>query len=185
MDSNQNGLKELRIHKLASGIGTTLKFNRSSRYTTGLVCTYADRPERSFFFELDQEHREFYQDVCNLYELEGLDWIVHRTGGGGFHFISPTMISKEHWKAMHLELHEINKDCPMTTLRIEPNKYPNEDLVWYNSHTEVMNAPTEKNNLQMCNLLNKIFGSKFVGTGAGEIKTVKYPLPLREGEIPL
>lgn len=164
--------------------GKKLKLNRSSRFTTGLVCTFADRPERCFFFELDKEHREFYQDVCNLYELEGLDWIVHRTGGGGFHFLSPTMISKEDWKILHKELAEINKDCPMTTLRMKPNKYPNEELVWYNSHTEVLNADTPKNNYQICTYLNQIFGSKFVGTGAGEMILVKYPLPLREGEIP-
>ena len=173
------------MRQLENGVKFPLKPNRSNRYTTGLVCTFADRPERCFFFELDKEHREFYQDVCNLYELEGLDWIVHRTGGGGFHFISPTMITKEHWLAMHEELQEINKECPMTTLRMEPNKYENENQFWYNSHTEVLNAPTCDNNLQMCNYLNRIFGSKFIGTGAGEMKTVRYPLPLREGEIPL
>ena len=161
-----------------------LKPNRSSRYTSGLVCTFADRPERCFFFELDKEHREFYQDVCNLYEVEALDWIVHRTGGGGFHFISPTMISKEVWKKLHRELADINPKCPMTTLRIEPNKYPNEDLVWYNSHAEVMNAPDLANNKEMCQYLNKIFGVKFVGNAKGTMKIVRYPLPLREGEIP-
>ena len=168
-----------------NGSGLILKNNRSSRYTTGLVCTFADNSNRCFFFELDKEHREFYQDVANLYELEGLDWIVHRTGGGGFHFISPTMITKDHWKALHKQLQEINKECPMTTLRMEPNKYPNEDMFWYNSHVECNNAEERQNNLQMCQYLNKIFGSKFVGTGAGEIKTVRHPLPLREGEIPL
>jgi len=134
---------------------------------------------------LDKEHREFYQEVCTLYEMEELDYLVHRTGGGGYHFISPTMITKEYWKAMHEELKLINPKCPMTTLRIEPNKYPNEDLVWYSSHAVVNTAPDEQNNLQIVHLLNRIFGCKFVGTGAGEMKIVRYPLPLKEGEIPL
>ncbi len=167
-----------------NGAKFPLKQNRSNRYTKGLVCTYADSPLRSFFFELDKEHREFYQDVCNLYALEELDYIVHRTGGGGFHFISPTMIPVLAWKSLHAELKEINKECPMTTLRIEPNKYPNEDLVWYNSHAEVMNADESENNLEMCQYLNKIFGVKFVGKAKGTMKIVRYPLPLRAGEIP-
>jgi hypothetical protein len=134
---------------------------------------------------LDSEHREFYQDVCNFYSTEELDFIVHRTGGGGFHFISPTMISKERWKILHQELEDINPKCPMTTLRIEPNKHPNEDLVWYNSHFENYNTEDSQNNENMCKYLNKIFGAKFTGTGEGNIKMVTYPLPLREGEIPL
>ena len=95
------------------------------------------------------------------------------------------MIDKIYWKYLHKDLRHINPDCPMLTLRVQPNKYPNEDLVWYNSHVVNELAPTEQNNLQVCNYLNKIFGSKFFGTGAGEMKTVRYPLPLREGEIPL
>jgi len=170
--------------RLESGI--ELKNNRSSRFTSGLVCTIADHPDkRLFFFELDKEHREFYQEICTLYEMEELDYIVHRTGGGGFHFISPTMIDKIYWKYLHKDLRHINPDCPMLTLRVQPNKYPNEDLVWYNSHCVNELAPTEQNNLQVCQYLNKIFGVKFLGTGAGEMKTVRYPLPLREGEIPL
>jgi hypothetical protein len=149
---------------------------QSNKYTTGLVCTFADIPLRTFFFELDTEHREFYNDVCDFYNLEELDYIVHRTGGGGYHFVSPTMISLGRWTALHEELKNINSECPMITLRMKPNKHPNEELVWYNSHVERFNTIPSQNNLQMCRYLNKIFGSDFKGTGAGEMKIVEYPL---------
>ena len=162
-----------------------MKPNRSSRFTNGLVCTYTDTPNRSFFFELDKEDRDLFQDISDFYNTEGLDYIVHRTGGGGFHFLSPTMISRGRWKMLHKLLEGINPKCPMTTLRIEPNKHVNEDLVWYNSHVERFNAEPSQNNENMCKYLNKIFGSDFIGSAAGNIKMVRYPLPLREGEIPL
>jgi hypothetical protein len=160
--------------------GKSLTHNQQSiKYTKGLVCTFADNPLRTFFFEVDEEHREFYTDVCNLYNLEELDFIVHRTGGGGYHFISPTMISLGRWKALHEELKHINTECPMITLRMQPNKHPNEEQVWYNSHVEKFNTIPSQNNLQMCNYLNKIFGSDFKGTGAGEIRIVDYPLRVK------
>ena len=162
-----------------------MKKNRSNRYTQGLVCTYADSPLRSFFFELDKEDRDWYNEICTFYNLQELDFIVHRTGGGGYHFISPTMISKGRWKNLHGYLEGINPKCPMTTLRIQPNKYPNEELIWYNSHVEKFNTTPSQNNASMCHYLNKIFGADFQGEAAGEIKTVRYPLPLRDGEIPL
>ncbi len=163
-----------------------MKQNRSNRFTKGLVCTLADSDSRFFFFELDKEHREFFQHICDFYGDNDLDYIVHRTGGGGFHFISPTMISKEGWKRLHTALGPINPKCPMTTLRVEPNKYPNEDQIWYRSKVEKWNCRSpQENNYQLVTYLNKIFGSDFVGTGAGEIKFTRYPLPLKEGEIPL
>jgi len=154
-----------------------MKPNRSNKFTKGLVCTYANSPLRSFFFELDKEHKKFYDDICNFYKLEELDFIVHRTGGGGFHFISPTMISKGRWKALHKELELINPKCPMTTLRIQPNKYPNEDLIWYNTYVEKWNSILSQNNENMCLFLNKIFGSNLIGSANGKIKIVSYPLP--------
>ena len=76
-----------------------MKPNRSNKFTKGLVCTYANSPLRSFFFELDKEHKKFYDYISDFYNTEELDFIVHRTGGGGYHFISPTMISKGRWNA--------------------------------------------------------------------------------------
>ena len=59
-----------------NGSGLILKNNRSSRYTTGLVCTFADNSNRCFFFELDKEHREFYQDVDDLEPKDSLMFTI-------------------------------------------------------------------------------------------------------------
>jgi hypothetical protein len=162
-----------------------MKPNRSNKFTQGLVCTYEDTTQRSFFFELDSEHREYFQEVCDFYCAEELDFIVHRTGGGGFHFISPSLMSKGRWKFLHEQLKGINPKCPMTTLRIQPNKYPNEELVWYNSHVEKYNNVPAWNSKELCTYLNKIFGCKLEGTSHAQFKLVRYPLPLGKGDLPL
>ena len=72
-----------------------MKPNRSSRYTEGLVCTLADSDLRVFFFEVDKEERDEFAGMNEFYNFHKLDFVVHRTGGGGYHWLSPTMISKE------------------------------------------------------------------------------------------
>ena len=161
-----------------------MKPNRSSRYTTGLVCTFADSDNRVFFFEVDEEEKHLFAEINEFYNFHKLDFVVHRTGSGGFHWLSPTMIERDLWRSFHKELKHINADCPMTTLRIEPNKYPDEQIVWYNSHVINTNTKTPlENNAQMSNLLNHIWGCEFAGIQEGSIKQVKYPLPLVEGEL--
>ena len=48
--SNQNGLNWSKMNPPVNGTRLNLKLNRSSRYTTGLVCTFADNDLRLFFF---------------------------------------------------------------------------------------------------------------------------------------
>jgi len=160
-----------------------MKPNRSSRYTEGLVCTFTDSDSRVFFFEVDKEDRDEFAGINEFYNFHKLDFVVHRTGSGGFHWLSPTMISKEKWRELHKELKHINVKCPMTTLRIEPNKYPHESVIWYDSHVEKDNSTPTQNNFNMANLLNYIWGCNFTATGTGEVKRVRYPLPLEEGEL--
>jgi hypothetical protein len=155
-----------------------LKPNRSSKFTTGLVNTFEGNDLKVFFFELDADNRDQFETLVNLYNENELDFIVHRTGGGGFHYLSPTMISKEGWKRLHNQVKDINPRCPMTTLRMQPNKHVGEELIWYNSSIVSWNAENKNNNWEMCQYLNKYFGSKFKGTGEGGIKIVRYPLPL-------
>ena len=160
-----------------------MKPNRSNRYTTGLVCTFKDNDLRVFFFEVDHKDKDRFLEINEFYRANNLDFVVHKTGSGGFHWLSPTMITKEFWKELHKELKHINKECPMTTLRIEPNKHVGEENIWYNSAVERWNADSyASNNEQIWQLLNHIWGSELIGTGAGEHKQVKYPLPLFEGE---
>lgn len=166
----------------ANGTRLNLKLNRSSRYTTGLVCTFADNDLRLFFFEVDMEHRAEFARICKFYDEHELDYVVHRTGGGGYHWLSPTMISKATWKRYHEVLKDINKECPMTTLRIEPNKHHSENVIWYNGHTQRFNTSPSQNNYQVCTLLNKLWHCNFLGSGAGDLKQVRYPLPLTARE---
>ena len=156
----------------------TLKKNRSNKFTIGLCNTFkGSKNLKTLFFELDREHFEKYDYVNRVYQNNGLDYFVHKTGSGGFHFISPTMITKSRWKKIMIELKFINPKCPMTTLRIKPNKYYNEENFWYFSYIEKHYDNLKHNSLMMCNYLNRIFHTKFEGEVLDEMIIVNYPLP--------
>ena len=70
----------------------------------------------------------------------------------------------------------------MTTLRIKPNKYYNEDQFWYFTYIERHYDNKKYNSLMMCNYLNRIFKTKFEGRLNDEIKIVNYPLPFVKKE---
>lgn len=155
----------------------TLKLNRSNKYTRGLVVTMHDNPYRFFFFELDLNWQGYaFGRVKQTYINHGLDLLIHRTGAG-WHFLSPTLISKDEWKAFHQELKDLNKKCPMTTLRIEPNKYPDEKDIWYICDYFYCRFHDRPNSIELSQLLNKWFETKFEGTLKTDLKLVRYPLP--------
>ena len=62
---------------------------------------------------------------------------------------------------------------------MKPNKYPNEETVWYAKSQAVYNndLPEMTNSWQLSLLLNKMFGSKFKGFVETELKFVNYRLP--------
>jgi len=154
-----------------------LKKNRSNKYTTGLVITNDTNNKRFLFFELDIPiSLEEKEKVLDVYRSHGLDVLIHRTGSG-IHFISPTLIELSTWKEMMGELKHINKKCPMTTLRWLPNKYPNESSQWYTADywSNPDNLRNNSHNLSL--LLNKNFGSRFMGSIETNLKFVRYPLP--------
>lgn len=130
------------------------------------------------FFELDKDEIEYDHLVTKTYLDYGLDYLIHKTGGGGKHYLSPTLISKAEWKEIMNRLRFLNKNCPMTTLRVQPNKYPNESEIWY--RTDKYSDPENQslNSREMCQYLNKIFKSNFVGEIPTDLKIVRYPLPL-------
>ncbi len=161
----------------------TLKKNRSNKFTIGLCNTFKDNTTlRTLFFELDREHMDDYEEINNIFQDNKLDYFVHKTGSGGFHFLSPTMIRKQRWKEIMSLLKPINPKCPMTTLRIKPNKYYNEENFWYFSYIEKHYDNLKHNSLMMCNYLNRIFKTKFKGELLDEIKIVNYPLPFVKQE---
>ena len=157
-----------------------MKSNRTNNYTTG-VCDIIDndRNKRFCFFEIDVlGDPQLYFRICECYKTFNLDYIVHRTHLG-WHWLSPTIVDLITWKAFHRTLEDVNKKCPMTCLRVEPNKYPNEDLVWY-LHYYGIRGLQLNNCIEMCDYLNHIWHGeqRFNGVIHGKIKIVRYPLPL-------
>ena len=154
-----------------------MKKNRSNKYTQGLVITNNTNDKRFLFFELDKGYTEQEKElVLRVYRSNGLDVLVHRTGSG-IHFISPTLIELSTWKKAINYLKDINKKCPMTTLRWTPNKYPNESEIWYTSEHWTDPNNDRNNSLNLCLLLNRAFHTKFFGTVETDLKFVRYPLP--------
>lgn len=151
---------------------------RSDKKTEGLCNTFRNFKEiRTFFYELDTEMIQHLQKVKDVYERENLDYMIHRTGSKGYHFLSPTIITKKRWIRLMRELKDVNPKCPMTTLRTEPNKYPNESESWYRFEKFEGLGNIKFNSLEMCQYLFKIFRCHFQGLVPTELKIVHYPLP--------
>ncbi len=160
-----------------------MKKNRSNNWTTGLAITIANSDKRFFFFDIDKPYSsESFNRIVDVYKSFQLDLLVHRTGNG-WHFISPTLVNKETWKLMMFDLGDINSECPHTTLRILPNKYPDEKLIWFNSSVGYFDSNKDCNSIELSNLLNKWFGARFEGSIVTDLKIVKYPLPIQESLV--
>lgn len=174
---------------------TTIKQNRSSVFTVGMCNTFYDSDKRIFLFDVDRIYTDYktgintknknfqneLKEVHLLYEKYSLDYMTHPTNQG-IHFLSPTEISKELWKKMMNEVKHINSKCPMTTLRFKPNKYKDENLIWYHAVDSTFYGNRERNNLDVCALLNHNFETNFMynPTLTNKVKTVSYPLPKSE-----
>ncbi|MDE1767361.1 MAG: hypothetical protein KGI27_13975, partial [Thaumarchaeota archaeon] len=151
---------------------------RSDKFTTGLCDIIDDdRNKRLCFFEIDGYNAsELFEVIGQYYKFE-LDVLVHRTGKG-FHFLSPTLVDLKTWKEFHEPLKHINSECPMTCIRIEPNKWDNEGKMWLEGLAYYFcRDPILQNVLAVCNRLYHISGYYFPGCLEGRIKTVRYPLP--------
>ena len=161
------------------------------KMTVGLTSTLHPDDEkhdnfRFFFFETDKPYNnEHYARLIKLYERNSLDVLVHQTGGGGLHFLSPTLITKDLWKELMDQVKDINSKCPMITIRTKPNKYVDEPSVWYKSSVGYCGEVSEFFNIEeLCFLLNKWFGSEFKSRGLkGILRFVKYPLPPHEVKV--
>jgi len=154
-----------------------MKKNRSNKFTQGIVITNYTNNKRFLFFELDKPlNQAHFSRVVDVYLRFGCDVLIHRSGNG-WHFISPTLLDLQEWREAIKALKDINKKCPMTTLRWIPNKYPNESEIWYNNEYRRDPNNFRRNSDEFSKLLNHVFHSRFTGLVQTELKFVRYPLP--------
>ncbi len=152
---------------------------RSNNWTRGLSVTNLTNKARFFFFEIDFPFIEaHHRKIVETYAKYGIDLLIHRSFNG-VHYLSSSLLSKQGWKMVLSELQEINPKFPALCLRMKPNKYPNEESIWYNKSVAVYNNenPEMTNSLELSQLLNKMFGSKFKGMVHTELKFVNYKMP--------
>jgi hypothetical protein len=149
----------------------TFAYKRTpSKWTTGITVKHKTDPDlRPFLFELDREHTTYAPFVIETLRQVFAMTTMHCTGNG-IHFYNLPLMKKEAWKELHKLLKHVNPMCPMTTLRIQPNKYENEESVWYNGYIvdwqEREAAP-----------LNKHMLDRIITGLQEEFETVRYPLP--------
>lgn len=154
-----------------------MKKGRSNVYTSG-VCDIVEKNRniRFAFFEIDETTPDLVDTIDCVYEQFNLDVLKHRTGKG-YHWLSPTEISADMRLTFRAVLSNINPECPMTTMRIEPNKHLAESTLWYLSDSAQYEENKPRNNIRMCTLLNHVWKASFSGERHGHIEIVRYPLP--------
>ncbi len=157
-----------------------LKKNRSETYTIGLCNSFKDSKLKVLFFELDRAHTHNLDEVRWVFIKNKLDYFIHLTGSQGHHILSPTLMSSGRWHYIIQDIKHINRECPMTTLRMKPNKYYQEDYFWYQIKEQKHFDNEKVNSLQMCNYFNRLWKTEFKGDIQTELNIVSYPLPLSQ-----
>ena len=148
-------------------------------YTKGLVNQIdKDKNKKLFFFEIDTHDIKLVDLILETYQKYELTVLYHKSKMG-YHFISPTLINLDKWKLIHSALIHINPTCPMITLRVMGNKYPNEYEYFYKAGIRI-NCDSSKNVKSIWLFLNKVFDfePKLRGLIEGDLQLVSY-LPKR------
>ncbi len=145
------------------------------KWTNGLAITNKSNDLRFFLFETDSPfNQEHYDRINRLYDDYSLDYLNHRTGDG-IHWLSPSLLSLETWKEMMEQIKDINPKCPMTTLRIEPNKYINEREIWFTTSHREYTHNLFNTSIELSLLLNHWFGTSVYGDTHTDLQKVRYP----------
>jgi len=108
-------------------------------WTSGIVNVPLDPLLRDFrytFFELDTKKIKALHEVLNVYREYLGSVYVHETING-YHFYNLSLTGKNLYGIILRKLKHLNRECPMTTLRIIPNKWQNEKKYWIKDFIEV------------------------------------------------
>lgn len=145
------------------------------KWTLGVTINPAhhhDGLSRFFFFEWDQEHFEHLSSMEDIILDVNVPCLVHATGKG-IHLLSLIPIATERWKKIHKKYKYINPKCPMTTMRIIPNKYQREIGCWLDSWVI---TPLGDNILGAMKIDEEYFIS-LIKRMMEQCQVVRYPLP--------
>lgn len=85
---------------------------------------------RYLFWEIDDTDNDTLTSVLEVYKYLKLPVYVHRSMRG-YHFLSVKPIEESLWKFATDRLRNTNEKYPPITLRINPNKYIDEDKIFY------------------------------------------------------
>lgn len=106
-----------------------------------------DKSKRYLWFEQDTTNREFHLKVLAFYKGLGIDVFWHETMKG-FHYVTLALISRaEHEFLVNRLKVEFNNGSFYYSLRIVPNKWVDENKVWYHGYV-VDNGSGHFNKLQ-------------------------------------
>ena len=126
---------------------------------------------RYTFFELDTKDINKLRLVWTTYLNKLGSVFIHETMNG-YHFYNLTPIDKEAYGKFMRNLKYLNPECPMTTLRIIPNKWMGEYRYWRNYQL--------LENLLMDDVKLKEFSKWLIGCSYNMIKcyyqVVRYPM---------
>lgn len=103
-------------------------------WTSGIVNVPLDpnlRDSRYTFFELDSKSVKDLRIVFNAY-MDYLNSVYIHETMKGFHFFNLKPVDKASYGLMMRQIKHLNTECPMTTLRILPNKWIGESRLWGN-----------------------------------------------------
>lgn len=115
-----------------SGISNIPKHDRNSRYT---------------FFELDTKDIDKVHFVLDVYR-ENLETCYVHELINGFHFFNLRAIEKERYNRIIRIIKFLNTECPLTVLRIIPNKWQNEKRYW--NISEIIGNSKELEQFRTC-----------------------------------
>lgn len=83
-------------------------------------------------FETDDKTKEHFDIMLEHYKVWNIPVYYHESMRG-WHWLSVKPMHQSSYETFINEIKYINPDCPLTTIRIKPNKWIDEDKIWHNS----------------------------------------------------